>query len=122
MRICLIRSVTDARRVKVGDTLTAVGVPVGIGLPYYTLHLDSNTVATVTYDGQVKYQGAAGQVVEFVSAYATMSQVEFILQALRPGTVQVSISATGEIHSGYPGPATWGGDASESILITVVNR
>ena len=83
----------SARKVQVGDTLTVVGVPVDFGLPYYRLHVDSGTLVTATYEGEVKYGEAQSQIFEVTSVSAEMSQVEFTLTALRPGSVKISISA-----------------------------
>jgi hypothetical protein len=33
--------------------------------------------------------------------------------------VEYVLSATGEIHYGYPGPAMWGGGSSEVIRVVV---
>ena len=48
-----------------------------------------------------------------------MQQAVFVLRGRAPGVVQVRIAATGEVHYGYPGSATWSGGASDPITLTV---
>ena len=106
--------------------VTIMGYPVDLGLPYYTLLYRNDPdagkpawILEVTYDNQVKRLVEGTEPLEFVSVAASNSWVEIVLRAVRPGSAAYFISATGEIHYGYPGPATWGGGGSETILITV---
>lgn len=108
---------------KVGDTVTIAGVPVAIGMPHYTLYLDSDPAVTVTYSGEITYQGATDSPLEFVSASATNSRVEYTLRAIHPGSLEVSIGATGEVRIDYgdgTGAWAWGGADPDSIVIMVV--
>jgi hypothetical protein len=109
----------SATTLQVGDAVTIVGVPVDIGLPYYQLSLDDEPIVRVTYEGQVTRLEGTNAVFELVSAEGTMRQVTFVLRAQATGTVKAAIGATGEIHYGYPGPATWAGGGSDPIQITV---
>ena len=106
--------------VPVGETFVVVGEPVDIGLPHYTLIVDSTALLMVTYAGEEKPSDAVSDAVEIVSVAAEMAQVEFTLRALRRGTVKIRINATGEIHEGYPGPAYWGGEGSKRVRVRFV--
>ncbi len=116
---------SSSARVQVGDTVTVMGEPVGIGLPYFTLHAvgpgaaPAVSLGEVTYDNEFRPSGEHSDAVELVSATGDMHEVAFELRALRPGPVNVWIAATGEVHYGYPGPATWAGGGSDTILITI---
>jgi len=114
-------------RVKAGDFVTILGKPVDIGLPYYTLSIQDSgaleaALIEVTYDNQARPSRGASRVFEFESAHGEMNQVTFVLRAQAAGTAEVRIGATGEIHYGYPGPATYAGGGSDSLLITVEAR
>jgi len=116
----------SAYTVSVGQLVRIVGYPVDLGLPYYTLlyQTDPNAgppawILEVTYDIQVKRLVEGTEPLEFVSVAASNSWVEIVLRAVRPGMAGYLITATGEIHYGYPGPATWGGGGSDTITITV---
>ena len=80
---------------------------------------DPLQIAQVTYDNQVKGLPGASQVLEFVAAVGSQTQVVVTLRARAAGTTEVEIGATGEIHYGYPGPATWGGGGSDRLSIHV---
>lgn len=107
----------DATQLQVGDTVTITGVPVGIGLPYYTLALSSGGQVTVTYSNELREMSSDAQF-EIVSASAEMSRVTFVLKALAPGTVEAVISATGEVTS-PEGAFMWGNAASAPLEIIV---
>jgi hypothetical protein len=113
----------ESRMLKVGDTLTITGVPVAIGMPHYTLYLDSAPAVTVTYEGEISYQAAVDSPLEFVSASASNSRVEFTLRAIHPGSLEASIGATGEVRVDYGDGNdawAWGGADADSIVIMVV--
>jgi len=118
----------STQALKVGDTVTVIGVPVDIGLPYYDLAIKDSGMAEyaqivqVTYDNKMKNWTGTSAVLEFVSAEGKMNRVVFVLRARAAGITQVRINATGEIHYGYPGPATWSGGGSESLAITVAGQ
>jgi hypothetical protein len=46
-------------------------------------------------------------------------QAQFILTARYPGKAQFSISASVEVHLGYPGPAYWATVSSPAVEVTV---
>jgi len=113
----------DAVSVQVGDTVTLSGVPVNIGLPYYTLTLSSGAAATITYSGEVRGEVGDGylsrdSIFEIVSAQAEMNQVTFLLRALASGSAEAVISATGEVRS-PEGAFMWGGGASDPLTLTI---
>ncbi|MCK6623724.1 MAG: hypothetical protein DPW09_02185 [Anaerolineae bacterium] len=108
--------------IKVGQTVSLTGAPVNLGLPYYTLYLKGEPAVTITYDNKLQFQGFTGQFVEFVSASASNTQVEFVLRAVQPGTVKAAINATGEVrlddgrgNFGW----IWGGAGSDTITLTL---
>lgn len=108
--------------IEVGQTVAITGVPVDLGLPYYTLYLNDEPTIIITYDNELRFQGFTGAVVEFVSASASNTQVEFVLQAAQPGTVEAAINATGEVRldDGQGNISwRWGGASSEKITLTV---
>lgn len=117
----------SAKTLTVGETVSVVGQSVDIGLSYYRLFARDGgksepvEIAQVTYDNKPKPSPGTSEILEVVSAKGELWRVVFVLRARAPGTAQVSISATGEVHYGYPGPATWSGGGSESILIAVVS-
>ncbi len=115
----------SAATLRVGDTLTITGVPVDIGLPYYMLLVKDGDSAIYTHVSEVTYENKPrgdplpSALFEFVSAQASMREVTFVIRATHSGTATVRISASGEIHYGYPGPATFSGGSSDPLLITV---
>jgi hypothetical protein len=115
-RVDLSASATSLR---VGETVTLRGVPVNIGLPYYTLTLSSGASVTITYDNQVRQALGANPQFELVSAAAAMGDVTFVLRALAPGTVDATISATGEVKS-PEGAWMWGYGGSAPITLTII--
>ncbi len=117
----------SAATVKVGDTLTVLGQAVDIGLPYYQVRLQdqgaasSALLAEVTYENQVKSQADVSQVLALVSVTARGDSLNVVLRARGPGRTQLVVTATGEVHYGYPGPATWSGGGSDPITLTVTS-
>lgn len=114
----------SARQVKVGEEFSVQAVPVSIGLPYYTLYAqlpggEAAALAGVTYDNQPNGRADRLELLEVLSSQASMHLVTFHLRALRAGQVKLWVSATGEIHYGYPGPATWAGGGSEPLEVTI---
>jgi len=111
--------------VKVGDTLTVVGRPVELGLPYYHLIIRDEGVqqiepiVQVTYDNQVKQLSGTSRVLEFISAEGQMDQATFQLKAVAAGKTTISISATGEVNIGSSGSHMWSGGGSGDVLVTV---
>lgn len=120
VEICAIPAV-----LKVGDTLSVAGQAVDVGLPIFSLFVqDEDTsapahLADVTYGNEVTPGTESSRLLEFVSAEGGMDRAVFVLRAVRPGTALLRISASGEVHYGFPGPAMWGGGGSEDIRVTV---
>jgi hypothetical protein len=94
-----------------------------MGIPQYTLYLKDEPAVIVGYNNQLVFQGFTGEQVEFISASATGSEVQFVLQALQPGEVQVSISASGEVAvgdgQGQPPVWAWGNVTSNNLTIEI---
>lgn len=120
-----IEIMASPTELKVGDTLTVIGRPVELGLPYYNLVVRDEGVqqvepiVQVTYDNQVKPMNGTSQVLEFVSAEGEMNQATFQLKAIAAGQTTVTISATGEVNVGSSGSSMWGGAGSGDVVINV---
>jgi hypothetical protein len=111
----------SATRLRVGETITITGVPVNIGIPYYTLTLSSGAALTITYYGEVRESAAAvpqDELFEIVSAEAEMRRVTFVVRAVAPGNADASIYASGEVRSAE-GAFMWSGSSSPTITLTV---
>ena len=116
-----------ATRIKVGDRFVVLGVPVDVGLPIYSLRVQDRGATEaaffgVDYNNKPSPSRGASRVLEVEAAKGEMRLVAFLVRAREPGSAEISISASGEIHYGYPGPATWAGGGSESLTITVEAR
>jgi len=116
----------SSTKTKVGQLVTIMGYPVDLGIPYYRLMSRSDPDAgdpiwmlEVTYENQIRYVEEDAQPLEVVFAEGKPWWVEIVLRAVRPGAAEYYIVASGEIHYGYPGPASWGGGGSEPLVITV---
>jgi hypothetical protein len=114
-----------ATTLRVGEVVTLVGQAVDVGLPYFDVNVkeagaaDFGTLVSVTYGNEVKNHPEASQVMEVVSARGDQSHVIVTLRAGAAGAVELVINATGEVHYGYPGPATWAGGGSETLTLEV---
>lgn len=115
-----VRLDASATSVRAGDDVTLTGTPTNIGLPYYTLTLSNGASVTVTYDNQVRDSLGANAQFALVSAVGSMNEVTFVLRALAPGTVDASISATGEVQT-PEGAFMWGYGGSDPITLTVTD-
>jgi hypothetical protein len=115
---------TDSLRV--GETVTLVAKPVGIGLPYYYLNArdegvqNADPIVQVTYDNQMTPGKGSSQVLELVSAVGEMGKAEFELRAKAPGLTTITVTATGEVQLKQEGtPSVWSGAGSGSVVLTV---
>ena len=114
--------------VAVGSTVQLTAQAVDIGLAIYQVSVRPEGAAEfaplveVTYDNQVRNLSAdpIGEAFVFSQAQGSLNEMTLELLATAPGTLEVRVSATGEIHYGYPGPATWGGGGSEVLVLTAV--
>jgi len=110
---------------KVGELVTVTGEVVDIGLPYFMIALKDNgaaefaQLAEVTYENEIKSSADVSQVLELVSAEGDYDRVVVILRAQAAGATEITIGATGEVHSS--GGAMWSGGSSQSLTITVAS-
>jgi hypothetical protein len=108
---------------KPGDLITITGVPVDIGHPDYSLVIrdqeaqDAEPVVQVSYENKPTLLSGKSRVLEFVSVEASAERVTFILRAKSAGTTTVTILATGEVNTGYPGPAISAEGAGEIVIV-----
>jgi len=115
----------DRATLAVGETLTLEVQSFDIGLPYFRMSVAAGTerpveIGVTTYMGPMT-PGAPFTGLELLAATGTMSQAEFTLRALQPGTYSLTVLVNGEIHYGYPGPASWSAITSPTVLIQVEN-
>jgi hypothetical protein len=109
----------------VGQRVALVGRAVDIGHPAWTLSARENglgdfePIVQVSGTGQVSLEGSARHLLFFVEAQRFLGEVVLHFEAQAPGRVEWRLSATGEVHYGYPGPATWSGGASEIVTLEV---
>ena len=115
---------TDTLRV--GETVTLMATPVGVGLPVYYLNArdegvqNADPMVQVTYDNRMTPGKGSSQVLEFVSAVGAMDKADFVLRAKAPGLTTLTVTATGEIQLKQEGtPSVWSGAGSGTIVITV---
>jgi hypothetical protein len=115
---------TDTLRV--GETVTLVAKPVGIGLPNYYLNArdegvqNADPMVEVTYDNHMTPGKGSSQVLEFLSAVGEMGKADFVLRAKAPGLTTLTVTATGEVQLKQEGtPSVWSGAGSGTVLITV---
>jgi hypothetical protein len=116
-----------APEVSQGSELLILAQAVDIGVPIYRIAVRDEgaeefaPLAEVRYDGGVTVlDGNASNVLAFRAARGEGNSLLVQLLGLAPGSAEVLISATGEIHWGSPGPASWGGGAAEPLPVTVV--
>jgi len=117
----------SADRVKVGDTLILAAQAVDVGLPYYSVLAQDAGAAQaavliqITFENNITASADVSQVLELVEARANGNNLTVSLRARAAGQVQLSVAASGEVHYGYPGPATMSGGGSVPLTITVTN-
>ena len=104
---------------RVGETLAITGTLSNngcamLGLPLYSLR-------------QVSSEGMIFEPVEVEPVLHSLGinegdqdQVQFILTARQPGLAMLSLSASVEVHLGYPGPAYWASVASLPVEVRVI--
>lgn len=120
VEMCVSRST----QILPGQYVDVSAFAVDIGLAHYTLLIqDENSHEINT---EVRLEGTEFRILSNNSAILEVKEVRgdynyfgVYLRARAPGLTRVWVTATGEIHYGYPGPAMWAGGGSEPILITV---
>jgi hypothetical protein len=115
----------NATSVAVGQRVALVGRAVDIGHPAWTLHARENgagdfePIVEISGTGQVSLVGSARHLLSFVEAQRFLGEVILHFEAQAPGSVEWRLSATGEVHYGFPGPATWSGGTSEVVTVEI---
>lgn len=111
----------DSETVAVGTVFTLTATAHDLGLPHYTLYVDSQPILTVTYEGKPTFEVSPPEMLEVVSYATSVDQITFVLRATEVGVATFNIGVTGEVHIDYPGPAYWGGAESDDLLVTFAN-
>jgi hypothetical protein len=120
VEVCL-----SAPEVTVGNPVVLVAQVVDIGPPAWSLSARENgqgefeTIVEVSGTGQVTLLGTARSILSFVEAERSTLGLVLHFSAQTPGSVEWRLSATGEVHYGYPGPAMWGGGSAEVVTVHV---
>jgi hypothetical protein len=115
----------SASELAVGERLALVGQAVDIGQPAWNLSARENgqgdfeRIVEISGTGQVSLEGTSRSLLSFIEAQVFNGRVVLHFEAAAPGEVEFILSATGEVHYGYPGPATWSGGASDVMRIIV---
>jgi hypothetical protein len=98
---------------------------VDVGMAYYYLFIQDAGSADV--NTEVRLESGSWRAISNDSKVLYVQEVtgdydraNFYVRAIAPGTVDLWVNATGEVHFGYPGPATWAGGGSEVIRIEVI--
>ncbi len=113
--------------VTVGQQVVVYAQAIDIGMPFFMLRInegnDSAFVEFVRVNDQLNLSPEASTLLEFVdiereSQYS--SKIAFVFATRQTGTIEIAIDATGEVHYGYPGPATWAGGGSDALRIEVI--
>ena len=120
-----VEACASATKASVGQTITVLGQAVDIGGADYLVQLqdqgaaDPATLVEITFENQVRNRTAVSQVLELVTIEANNDKLVITLRAHAAGQTQLTIGAQGEVHLGYPGPATTGSGFSAPISFTI---
>lgn len=114
----------STRSIKVRESLNVTAQAIDLGLPIFYIRVkdgagDFQELAQITYDNKTRNVKDVSKILEFVSGSGGLTQANIVLRGRAAGTASIQINATGEIHYGYPGPATYGGGSSPVITIQV---
>ncbi|MBN2501037.1 MAG: hypothetical protein JXB38_09695 [Anaerolineales bacterium] len=113
--------------VPVGQQVVVYAQTIDIGLPFFTLWIKEDIRGEfhkfVRVNDQRNVSPEASALLEFVdidreSQYS--NRIAFVFTARQAGTIEITVDATGEVHYGYPGPATWAGGGSDILRIEVI--
>ena len=100
-------------RVKITVTLKDEGCT-SLGMPRYRLEIQSEGAEAVFTPDSPE------PITHYLAVEPGQSDTaEFELQAAAAGQATLTVLVSFEVHIGYPGPAYWGGGASEPLVITV---
>jgi hypothetical protein len=111
----------------VGQQVMVYAHAIDIGMPFFTLWIRENNQGEfqefVRVTDQLTATPEASALLEFVdiereSQYG--NQIVFVFTTHQAGMIEITVTATGEVHYGYPGPATWAGGGSDVLRIIVV--
>lgn len=109
----------SAQQVRVGETVEITGTLtntgcLALGLPQYRLANPQRETSPFTPFPPEPTLHSLGV------APGGSDQVVFSLQAVASGATTLVLSASFEVHQGYPGPAFWGQASSEALQIEVL--
>lgn len=114
----------SATTIKMGEAVTVTAQAIDLGLPIFYIRVKDGTgdfqeLVQITYDNKTRNAKDVSKILEFVSGSGGLNQATLVLRGRAAGTASLQVNATGEIHYGYPGPATFGGGSSPVITIQV---
>lgn len=110
----------------VGERLVVTGNSEQIGNPFYYLFVreeGSNTVlqlARATFSGQSDPVENTSRLVRFVEGSGSPEEAAFVLEAIAPGTVYITLSVTGEVE--YPEGTMWVGISNYPVEVVITGR
>jgi hypothetical protein len=117
-----MRLAATATTIQVGETVTLTAALsndgcADLGLPLYRLYIENHGTASV-FDPDPP---------EPVTHYlgippGASDAVEFVRTATSPGQATLRVTASFEVHLGYPGPAYWSGSSTEPLEFQVTAR
>ena len=95
-------------------TLANTGTCGMLGLPQYTLKFKADTAVPILEPNP------PAPVVHSLGIQPGQSDtISYTLQVTGSGVITITVSASFEVHLGYPGPAYWAGDSSAPLVIRV---
>jgi len=109
----------SATTLKKGEVVTVTATLinqgcVALGLPQYRLYVEAGGTEPL-FDPDKP----APVVHQLAVAPGRSDATNFVLRAVGVGRATLRASASFEVHLGYPGPAYWGSNSSEALVITV---
>jgi hypothetical protein len=115
--------------IQVGETFRLYVQAIDIGMPIYGLTLTGENGENLSVRVNPALGGQSLEVEGVLSSLELMSieqinswNVAFVFRALGSGHITGDVYASGEIHYGYPGPATWAGGSSDGFSFDIIGR
>jgi hypothetical protein len=117
---------TTSNPVTVGQEFAVAAEAIDIGMPYFTFNVrdggSGEFESLVWARTDVTVFPEVSEMLEFVRlerASPYVNEASFVFVARQAGIIDVRVSASGEVHYGYLGPAMWAGGGSDVLRIEV---